>query len=713
MENDNKAMDSAFADLAAIIGDGKAGVLLKEKEAVIDNAINQVMRSLGIKMPQVPGEIESLNARLEYVLHRSGTMRRRVELTGKWWKDTAGVLLGSTKNGDVTAILPVFPSGYKFFDAETGRWVRVNEKTAQQLGTDAYCFYRALPAKELNLFDLGLFILRGITGADIVLILGTSLLVNLLGLFIPFMNKQIFDSVIPNGIKSDIFPVAWLLVGAAIGSSLFSLNRSFILMRLRDKINLSVQTATMIRIFSLPATFFKDYSSGELSSRAMSINQLSTMLSDAVMTTGLSALFSFVYIFQMGSFAPSLLMPGLLVIITMCVFTALTGLIQQKNSEKRMKLSAKLRGLVFGLFNGLQKIKLAGAEKRAFAKWAAEYKLLGRAAYSPPLFLRLNSAISGAITLSGTLLLYYFAARKGISQSDYIAFSSAYGIVSGAIISLAGSVLTLANIKPLLEMVRPIFQAVPEIDESKKTVTSLSGNIDISNVFFRYTEDGPTVLDNISLKIDAGQYVAIVGRSGCGKSTLMRILLGFEKPESGAVYYDGNDMQTLDVRSLRQNIGVCLQNGKLFSGDIFSNIIITAPMSTLEDAWRAARMAGLEDDIKAMPMGMHTLISEGSGGISGGQRQRILIARALASNPRILFFDEATSALDNITQKHVADSLSELGCTRVVIAHRLSTVKDCDRIVVLDKGKIAEEGSYDELMHKKSLFYEFAARQVN
>jgi ABC-type bacteriocin/lantibiotic exporter with double-glycine peptidase domain len=262
-------------------------------------------------------------------------------------------------------------------------------------------------------------------------------------------------------------------------------------------------------------------------------------------------------------------------------------------------------------------------------------------------------------------------------------------------------------------MVKPIFDAVPETDESKKIVTSISGNIELSNITFRYTEGGPIILDNINLKTNPGDYIAIVGRSGCGKSTLLRVLLGFEKPQAGAVYYDGYDLETLDVRSVRQCFGVALQNGKLFSGDIFSNIIITAPWSTLDDAWRAARMAGIEADIKAMPMGMHTMISEGSGGISGGQRQRLLIARALVSNPKTLLFDEATSALDNITQKHVTDSLSELGCTRIVIAHRLSTVKNCDRIIVMDKGKIAEEGNFDELMEKKGLFYEFAQRQVS
>ena len=712
IENDQKAMHNAFSDLAAIVG-GNEKLYSKEKEEAAEDAINEILSFLGVKAIHAPEDIENINDRLEYMLRPSGVMRRRVELTQKWWKDATGAFLGSTIDGNVVAILPDFPTGYTFYDVELGKMVKVNGKTSKKLNTDAFCFYRVFPRKKLSLLDLGQFILRSVTRTDLALVLAASLLVSLLGLFTPFINKQIFDSVIPSGSKSDVFPVAGLLIGTAIGSSLFGITRSLILMQLRDKINFSVQEATIARIFSLPATFFKDYSSGELSTRAMSINQLSSMLSESVMTTGLSALFSFVYIFQMAGFAPELITPGIIILFAMFAFMILTGLLQQKLLKKQRKLSAKLNGLVFGLFNGIQKVKLAGAEKRAFAKWVEKYKELGHLTYAPPLFLRLNAAISGAITLGGIILLYYFAGISKISQSDYIAFSTAYGVVSGAIMSLAGVAMTFANVKPLFEMVKPILDTVPEVNENKMTVTSLSGEIELSNITFRYKPDGPVVLDNISLKVKSGEYIAIVGKSGCGKSTLMRILLGLEKPENGVVYYDGHDLDTLDVRSVRQCLGVALQNGKLFSGDIFSNIIVTSPWSSLDDAWRAARMAGIEEDIKVMPMGMHTVISEGSGGISGGQRQRILIARALVSNPKILLFDEATSALDNITQKYVSDSLSHLGCTRVVIAHRLSTVKNCDRIIVMDNGKITEEGNFKALMEKKGQFYEFAQRQVS
>jgi ABC-type bacteriocin/lantibiotic exporter with double-glycine peptidase domain len=314
--------------------------------------------------------------------------------------------------------------------------------------------------------------------------------------------------------------------------------------------------------------------------------------------------------------------------------------------------------------------------------------------------------------MGGSLVLYYIAGASRITPADYMAFNVAYGAVSGAIMALGGIAMTVASIKPLLEMVQPILDTVPENSENKRILTTLSGNVEVNHLSFRYDKDGPAILDDVSFKIRPGEYVAIVGKTGCGKSTLMRLLLGFEKPETGAVYYDGHDLETLDLRSVRQCIGVDLQNGKLFSGDIFSNIIITAPWKTLDDAWEAARIAGLEEDIKAMPMGMHTMLSEGGGGVSGGQRQRLLIARAVVSKPKILYFDEATSALDNITQKQVSDSIDGLKCTRLVIAHRLSTIRHCDRIIVLDGGKIVEEGNYHTLMAKQGVFFDLVKRQT-
>ena len=308
-------------------------------------------------------------------------------------------------------------------------------------------------------------------------------------------------------------------------------------------------------------------------------------------------------------------------------------------------------------------------------------------------------------------MLYFLAVKTRVSPSEYIAFNTAFGAVTGAFASLTGVALSVARIKPILEMSEPILKTEPESSENRKMVTKLNGNIELSNVYFRYTENMPYVVDGMSLKIRAGEYIAIVGTTGCGKSTLVRLLLGFETPERGAVYYDGQDISKLDLRSLRRRIGVVTQDGSLFQGDIYSNIVISAPQLTMDEAWEAAELAGIADDIRAMPMKMQTVISEGQGGISGGQKQRLMIARAVAPKPKVLIFDEATSALDNKTQKKVSEALDQLKCTRIVIAHRLSTIKNCDRILVLEKGKILEDGTYDELIEKNGFFAELVARQ--
>ena len=374
-------------------------------------------------------------------------------------------------------------------------------------------------------------------------------------------------------------------------------------------------------------------------------------------------------------------------------------------SKRQMELSSKMSGMTYQFLTGVQKIKLSGSETRAFSRWLNHYTKEAALSYNPPKFILFNGVISSAISLIGTIVMYFFAVQSNVSVADYTAFNAAYGMLSGALMSVANIALTTARIEPILEMAKPIMETQPEVSEGKQLITKISGDIELSHVSFRYEDNSPLVVDDLSLKIRPGQYVAIVGKTGCGKSTLLRLLLGFEKPQKGAVYYDGKDIETVDLRSLRKKIGVVTQNGKLFQGDIYSNIVISAPYLSVDDAWKAAEIADIADDIRRMPMGMHTIISEGAGGISGGQKQRLMIARAVAPDPKILMFDEATSALDNITQKKVSEALDSLKCTRIVIAHRLSTIKQCDRIIVLDGGKIIEDGTLTKNYSLKKAFF--------
>lgn len=467
----------------------------------------------------------------------------------------------------------------------------------------------------------------------------------------------------------------------------------------------------MMRVMSLPANFFRKYSAGELTSRSQSVNQLCSLILGMVVSTGLTSLTSLLYITQIFSFAPALVVPSIVIILTTVVFTTLSSVVQIRISKRQMELGAKESGITYSMISGVQKIKLSGAEKRFFARWLGIYSDSAELTYAPPTFIKINGVITTAISLISNIVLYYLAVKSGIDQSNYFAFTAAYGGVMGAFSSLAGVALSVGRIKPILDMAEPFLKAEPETADNKEIVTKLTGGIELNNVYFRYNENSPYVVNNMSLKIRPGEYVAIVGKTGCGKSTLMRLLLGFEKPEKGAVYYDGKDLNRLDLGSLRRNIGSVIQSGGLFQGDIFSNIIITAPHLTLDEAWEAAEIAGIADDIRAMPMGMQTLISEGHGGISGGQKQRLMIARAVAFKPKILMFDEATSALDNKTQKQVSEALDKMGCTRIIIAHRLSTIRHCDRILVLDGGQVIEEGSYEQLIEQNGYFAELVARQ--
>ena len=467
----------------------------------------------------------------------------------------------------------------------------------------------------------------------------------------------------------------------------------------------------MMRVMSLPANFFRKYSAGELTSRSSSVGSLCQLIMTMLVSTGLSSVASLLYITQILSFAPALVIPSLVIILITVVFSVVSSIVQLKISKKQMELGAKENGITYAMISGVQKIKLAGAEKRFFSRWLNLYSDSSELVYAPPTFIKINSVITTAISLVSTIVLYFLAVESGIDQSSYFAFTAAFGAVMSAFSSLASMALSIGRIKPIMEMAEPFLKAEPETADNKEIVTKLTGGIELNNVFFKYTENGPYIVNDLSLKIKAGEYIAIVGKTGCGKSTLMRLLLGFEKPEKGAVYYDGKDINSLDLGTLRRNIGSVIQSGGLFQGDIFSNIIITAPHLTLDDAWAAAEIAGIADDIRAMPMGMQTLISEGQGGISGGQKQRLMIARAVAPKPKILMFDEATSALDNKTQKQVSEALDSMGCTRIVIAHRLSTIRHCDRILVLDGGRVIEEGSYDELIAKNGYFAELVERQ--
>ena len=711
-KSDQNVLEDSFFRMAGVVMDKWNADRLEDEQLITREALDEVLKFYHCKPVEVPDNVKDPNEQLEYVLRPTGLMVREVELEGNWQNDAFGPMLGYMKETGMTvALIPGTVFGYWYRDPATGRKIRVNRKTAGQFAREAMCFYQPLPMKKLGIPDLMLYMKNSISSSDMILIVLATLAATMVGMIEPRIYNLVTGTILRNRNMNLLIGMAVFLLSSAFASQLIELVRSLLMNRINTKTSQAVEASVMMRILSLPVSFFRGFSSGELSSRASSINSLCSMILNNILSIGLSSLMSLLYVTQIFRFAPALVWPSLLVILSTVVVSVTASVIQIDISRKKMKLAAEEAGMSYALLNGIQKVRLSGSEKRVFARWGRLYARNARLEYNPPAFVKLNGVITTAISLVGTIVMYYLAVKSGVADHQYYAFNAAFGRVMGAFSALAGIAISVASIRPVLEMAEPILKAEPEVTADKAPVEQLSGHIEMSHVTFRYDRDTPYVLDDLNLNIRAGEYVAIVGRTGCGKSTLVRLLLGFEKPEKGAVYYDNHELGNIDPRSLRKHIGTVIQNGQLFQGDIFSNITISAPQLTLKEAWEAAETAGIAQDIREMPMGMQTVISEGQGGISGGQKQRLMIARAIAPKPKVLIFDEATSALDNKTQKQVSDALDKLNCTRIIIAHRLSTIRNCDRILVMDHGSIIEEGKYEDLIAKGGYFAELVERQ--
>ncbi len=706
-----------IVELSSIVaGKGVLKNLSDEYQLTLVNALDEILKSLGVKNETRQEAGEDDESYLKRVLRDTGTMFRRVRLKGKWYQDAAGVYLGWTQKGNAVALLPAPNGGYHYYDYMQEKTIKVHAGTKEDLREDAIYFYRALPLKSLHVKDLLLFVLKGITVKDAIMLTAVTLLVSLIGLLTPYVNKQIFSRVIPSEQISLLIPITTLLLGVLISTIIINISRTLVGNRVEQSMDLSVEAASMARLLTLPTDFFKQYNSGELTSRMKNISQLCEILYEMIFTAGLSTLFSVMYIFQITSFTKELVTPAIVVILLPLLLSMVFSVWSIRINRRKMQEQAKLSGLTFSLFSGIEKIRLTGSEKSAFSKWARAYHNVAALNYNPPLLLKLYPAIAGLISMGGTIVLYYFSIMAKISVADYMAFNVCYGMAAGSFSAFASLLMSGAQIRPVLEMASPILNAVPETQAGKKILERITGEIEFSDVSFRYPSEDedklPLVLEHFSLKIHSGDYIGIAGKTGCGKSTLIRLLIGFETAEKGALYFDGENIDTLDLPALRRQMGVVLQDGKLFSGSIYENISIFTPNLTMEEAWEAAQIAGLAEDIRNMPMKMQTMITEGTGGISGGQKQRLLIARAIASKAQVLILDEATSALDNVTQNRVSKALDELQCTRIVIAHRLATLKKCSRIIVMDQGRIVEDGEYEELIKQNGHFAELVRYQM-
>lgn len=710
-KHDNLNLADAMEDIAASVLH-RHNTASGSSRTSIQNALDEILCYYHIKNREIPDDtINNLDEQIDFILRPHGIMHRTVKLEKGWHKNAAGAYIGFKKDGSTAAFLPNPVCGYSWTDPETGKKTNIGKKNETLFEEEAICFYKPFPARKLTIPDLFRFICGCTPSSSRILLTVTALFTALVGMLSPKITNIVFSDVLESGSLRLLMAAALFAVCVNISVILFESIKRLLNKRIAAQAGMAVEAAAMARILNLPVSFFKKFSAGELTAKIQYLNTFCSALFSVFALTGLTAVMSLIYIVQIFDYAPSLAVPALIIMTLTLLFSAFCTRLRMQETKAAMEIAEKKNGMTYGIITGIQKIKLSGSEKRAFTRWIRLYNDEVKHTYGIPDILILSQTIITGISAVGTIVLYYTAVKNGVSVADYYAFNAAYGIVSGAITSLCGIGYQAAAIRPILDQVKPILDAVPETDVNKTIVSRLSGQIELESVTFRYGDNQPNIIKNLSLKIKAGQYVAIVGKTGCGKSTLLRLLLGFETPQKGAISFDKQNIQTMDLKSLRKHIGVVMQNGKLFQGDIYSNITISAPWLTMEDAWKAAELAGIADDIRDMPMGMHTIISEGSGGISGGQKQRLMIARAIASNPKILMFDEATSALDNITQKIVADTLNNLKCTRIVIAHRLSTIRRCDRIIVLDSGKIIEDGTYDELIAQNGFFAELVERQ--
>lgn len=710
--------DLAFQKACLLMKDSvlgkKEALRSDDKKEVSHRAIHDILKYYHIHEHRHVDDFDSLEEEMDNRLTSNGIIRREVELSGNWYKNGQGPFLAEIKStGDVVAILPDKFFGLSYYDKQTGKVAKINKKNKDNFDVKAYSFYRAFPQRQLKISDLIAYMYRQITANEIIYVLFLYLLVTLIAMLTPKFTGILYGMVVNVKSVQLLVAVGVFMITATISRIIIDAVKSFVMEKIARKVTVNVEAATMIRILSLPPDFFRQYTSGELSNISGNISSFSSLLINTLISTSLGSLFSLLYITQIFRYAPALVLPSIIIVLITTIFNIICTTANMKRSKKIMEYTAKSAGVGYSLLSGVEKIKLSGSEKRAFAKWAQVYATQASLEYNAPMFLKVSGVINTAITTAGTIVMYFLTLKSGIELSEYIAFLSAYGLFSGAFGGLSSIANQVANIKPSMEMCKPILDAVPEVNEEKEILKNVSGDISIENITFRYDEQSPFIFEDFSLKIKKGQYVAIVGKTGCGKSTIVRLMLGFEKPERGAVSIDGRNLNSVDINSVRRHIGTVIQNGKLFQGTIFENVTVAAPQAGEEEVWRALRIAGLEEDVKRMPMGINTVISEGQGGVSGGQKQRLMIARAIVGKPNVLILDEATAALDNITQKQVSDALSELKCTRIVIAHRLSTIKECDRIVVIDDGKIVQDGTYDELISEDGFFAELVARQKN
>lgn len=670
-----------------------------------------------IKPPAKSENMKRVKEPIEAIARASRMRIRRVLLTECWWRVDCGPILAYLQADNApVALLLNDKRNYEIYNPITGRRIALNDATAKLLSPNAYMFYSPFPENKIDLLTLFQYSLRG-RGKEILSIVVLGIASALMGMAVPQATGILIDTAIPDADRGLLLQLTLGLIAANFGLALFRLAQGVNLSRFEVYSLFTLQAAVWDRLLKLRLSFFRDYSSGEMLSRVNAITQIRDKLGAEKLDILFKSFFSLLNLGLLFIYSPPLASVAALIVFLTVIVTSTAGYFKRQETTQMEEIEGTIGGLTIQLVSGISKLRTTGAEGRAFAFWAKFYQQQLK-------LMRDNQGIEDLIAVFNILqsnltpiLIFWIttnlinqAQTGGLSTGTFLAFNSAFAIFITGVTTLSNNLIDLLEIGVLWEHAKPIMDELPEVDLNKADPGRLSGYVKLDRVTFRYRPDGPLNLDDVTIEAKPGEFVAFVGPSGSGKSTTLRMLLGFDVPEQGTVYYDGQDLSGLDVSAVRRQLGVVLQNGRINSETVFENISGGALIS-MEEAWDAARMAGFAEDIEQMPMGMHTVISEGGTNLSGGQRQRLLIARALVLKPRVIFFDEATSALDNRTQAMVSESLEKLKVTRIAIAHRLSTIRNADRIYVIEAGRVVQQGTFEQLATQDGLFAKLMAKQ--
>lgn len=667
-------------------------------------------QGISIQVPPTYDVSQPLDRRFARIAEESKFRYRLTILNGKWWKEQGVPLLAQKKDGTPVALLPS-RKGYHQAEGEKGLSRLIDESFAAMISEQAYTIYATFP-QELNNREILSFAAQDIR-RDAVWLLSAAAAVSLLGLLVPVITALFVNNVIPAARFPLLGELVLILVAVAIGSTLFQIIQGLTTARVNVMLDLRLQPAVWDRIMRLPTAFFRDYGTGDLTLRVLGIKTISSTLSGTVVGGVLTGILSLSSFLVMALYDIPLTLFALVYALVMILLLGILTHRQLKWSRAVYLLMGRVENFVLQVLSSIGKLRVAAAEERAFSRWANAYAEQRRNQTQAKVIYNVIQTLTIALPILGTTGLFLIAGTRAdsINSGAFIAFNAAFGQFTTATIFFTNSILQSVNVIPLYDRLKPVLAAVPEIDPSREDPELLSGEIAVRNLSFRYHEGGPLVLQDVSFDVQPGKFVALVGPSGAGKSTILRMLLGFEQPVHGGVFYDDQDLARLNLLLVRRQIGTVLQSVGLIPGSIYDNISGAGAFSR-EQVMEAARMAGFADDIEAMPMGLETLVSEGGGNLSGGQQQRLMIARILVRKPQIIFFDEATSALDNRTQAAVTESLENFHTTRIVIAHRLSTIRGADLILVVDEGRIVQRGTYKQLIGQEGLFKTLAERQI-